>query len=55
MTTDWIAILQDHNIVSKDNEKVNKYIDLASAIRTEHNVKIEIAALVIGALGSASR
>ena len=30
------AIPRDHNIVSKENEKVNKYIDLASVIRTEH-------------------
>ena len=34
-----IAIPQDHNIVNKENEKVNKYIDLTSAIRTEHKVK----------------
>ena len=47
-----VAIPQDHNIVSKENEKVNKYIDLASAIRTKHQVKTEIVLLVIGALGS---
>ena len=34
-----IPIPQDHNIVNKQNEKVNKYIDLASVIRTEHKVK----------------
>ena len=37
-----IAIPQDHNIACKENEKVNKYIDLASVIKTEHKVKIDI-------------
>ena len=46
-----MAISQDHNIVSKENEKVNKYTDLASAIRTEQ-VKTETVPLVIGAFGS---
>ena len=52
-----IAIPQDYNIVtlSKENEKVNKYVDLASAIRTEHKVKTEIDPLVIEALGSVSK
>ena len=50
-----VAIPQDHNIVSKENEKVNKYIDLASAIRTEHKIKTKVVPLVIGALGSVSK
>ena len=29
------AIPRDHNIVSKENEKVNKYIGVASVSRTE--------------------
>ena len=49
-----IAIPLDQNIVSKENEKVNKYIDLASVIRTRHKVKTKIVPLVIGALGSVS-
>ena len=49
------AIPQDHNTASKEHEKVNKYIDLASVIRTEHNVRTEIITLVIGALGNASK
>ena len=55
MATDCIAIPQDHNIVSKENEKVNKYIDLASVIRTVHKVQTEIVLLVTGALGSVSK
>ena len=35
-----IAIPHDHNIVSRENEKFNKYKDLTSLIRTEHKVKI---------------
>ena len=49
------TIPQDHNVVSKENEKVNKCIDLASAIRTEHKVNTEIVPLVIGTLGSVSK
>ena len=41
-----IAIIQDHNIVSKENEKINKYIDLAGIIKTEHKVKTEIVPLI---------
>ena len=47
-----LAIPQDHNIVSKENEKFNKYIALARAIRTEHKVKTEIVPLLTEALGS---
>ena len=46
-----MAISQDHNILSKENEKVNKYTDLASAIRTGQ-VKTETVPPVIGAFGS---
>ena len=50
-----ITIPQDHNIVSKENEKVNKYMDLTSIIRTEHKINREIFSLVIGVLGSVSK
>ena len=43
------------NIVIKKNEKVNKCIDLAGAIRAEHKAKTETFPLVIGALGSVSK
>ena len=49
------AIPQDHNIVSMENEKVNKYVDLVSAISTEDKFKTEIVPPVIGALGSVSK
>ena len=47
-----ISLPQNYNIVSKESEKVNKYRDLASLIRTEHKVKTETVLLVLGALGS---
>ena len=43
-----IVIPQNHNIISKDNEKINKYIDLAIVIRTERKVKTEVIPLVTG-------
>ena len=49
------TIPQDHNIVSKENEKANKYMDLTSIIRTEHKINREIFPLVIGVLGSVSK
>ena len=50
-----IAIPQGHNIVSKENEKANKYINLVSVIKTEYKFKTEFLPLVIGALGSVSK
>ena len=47
----WQVIDIDCNTVSKEHEKVDKYIDLASVIRTEHKVKTEIVLFVIGAFG----
>ena len=56
MITDWYSYIpRDHNIVTEENEKVNKYRDLACAIRKKHKVKTEIVPLVIRALGSASK
>ena len=43
-----IVIPQNYNIISKDNEKINKYIDLAVVIRTERKVKTEVIPLVTG-------
>lgn len=39
-----IVIPQNYNIISKDNEKINKYIDLAVVIRTERKVKTSYSA-----------
>ena len=47
-----IVILQDQITVTKEKKKVNRYIDLASVISTQHKVKTKIVLLVIEALGS---
>lgn len=36
-----IGTPQNHNIVSKENGIVNKYIDLTNVIRAEHEVKVK--------------
>ena len=36
----------------KENEKINKYINLVSVIKTEYKFKTEFLLLVIGALSS---
>ena len=46
--------LQDHNI-SKKNEKDDKYIDVASAVRAEHKVKTEIDPIKTGVLDRVSK
>ena len=46
-----IAVSQDHNIGSKENEKFNKYKELVSVIRA----KTEIVSFLIGALGRISK
>ena len=50
-----IVILQDQITVTKEKKKVNRYIDLASVISTQHKVKTKIVLLVIEALGSVSK
>ena len=47
-----IAIPMDHSVFSKENEKLEKYTDLAGSIRTEHQVQTEIIPIIIGALGT---
>ena len=50
-----ITIPQDPNMVSKENEKVITYVDVASVIRAERKVKTKIVLLVIWALGIVSK
>jgi hypothetical protein len=42
----------DKNVVSKEDEKVEKYLPLAQEIRKMHKVHTEIIPIVIGALGT---
>ena len=42
----------DMNVVKKEDEKVEKYLQLAQEIRKMHKVNTEIIPVVIGALGT---
>ena len=46
----------DQNIVKTEDEKVERYQDLAFEIKREHrNAKVEVIPVVIGALGAYSK
>ena len=47
-----VTIPQDHRVVMKENEKVDKYLKLVDKAQTENHVKVEIIAIVIGAMGT---
>ena len=51
-----IAVPFDQNIVKTEEEKVERYQDLAFEIKREHrNAKVEVIPVVIGALGAYSK
>ena len=41
----------DGNVAKKEDEKKTKYTDLARLVAAEHNVRVEIIPIVVGALG----
>ena len=47
-----VTVLQDQRVVMKENEKVNKYLELAKKAGAEHHVKVEIISIIIGAMGT---
>ena len=46
------SVPMDKNVVKKEDEKVEKYLQLAQEIRNMHKVNTEIIPAVIGALGT---
>ena len=46
------AILADHRVKLKENEKTDKYLDLAWELKKLWNMKVTIIPIVIGALGT---
>ena len=46
------SVPMDKNVVKKEDEKVEKYLQLAQEIRKMHKVNTEIIPVVIGALGT---
>ena len=46
------AIPVDHHVKEKDEEKIDKYMDLAAKIRRQFRVKTVIVPILLGALGT---
>ena len=46
------AIPMDHHVKEKDEEKIDKYIDLAAEVRTQFRVKSVIMPIALGDLGT---
>jgi len=49
-----VACVMDRNVVSKENEKVDKYLDLSIELQRIWNTRVEVVPVIIGALGSIS-
>ena len=47
-----VTIPMDHRVAVKESEKIEKYLDLATEVRRDHTVKVDIIPVVIGALGT---
>ena len=46
------AIPVDHHVKEKEEEKIDKYMDLAAEVRRQFRVKTVIVPIVLGALGA---
>ena len=46
------AIPKDHHVKEKEEEKIDKYMDLAAEVRRQFRVKTVIVPIVLGALGT---
>ena len=58
MRTCWIvdfAVPADHRIKWKENEKNDKYFDLARELKNLWNMKVTVIPIVIGALGTVTK
>ncbi len=42
----------DHRVKIKENEKRNKYLDLANGLKKLWNMKVTVIPIIIGALGT---
>ena len=47
-----IAVPGDSRVASKENEKVQKYQDLSRELRKLWQVKVKVAPVIVGALGT---
>ena len=49
------TVLADHRIKLKENEKIDKYLDLARELKKLWNMKVTVIPIVIGALGTLTK
>ena len=49
------TLLADHIVKLKENEKKNKYLDLARGLKKLYNSKVTITSIIIGVLGTANK
>ena len=50
-----VTVTQYHNVVMKENKKVNKYLELAEKTQTEHHVKVKKIPIVMRAMDTISK
>ena len=46
------AVPADHRVKLKENEKMDKYLDLARELKKLWNMKVKVIPIVVGALGT---
>ena len=46
------AVPADHRVKLKENEKMDKYLDLARELKKLWNMKVKVISIVFGALGT---
>ena len=46
------AVPADHRVKRKENEKMDKYLDLARELKKLWNMKVKVIPIVVGALGT---
>ena len=49
------AVPADHRVKLKENEKKDKYLDLAKELKKLWNMKVTVIPIVIGALGTVTK
>ena len=49
------AVSVDHRIKLKENERKDKYLDLAEGLKKQWNMKVTIIPIVIGAFGTVTK
>ena len=48
----WWTVPADHRVKLKENEKMDKYLDLARELKKLWNMRVKVIPKVVGALGT---